>query len=330
MKKKVLKTVGLGLLLIVTAVGIFVGVKLATANFVYAETPFPTMAASDDPEVIARGEYVVHHLGHCSTCHTQTDGKLDLSTWKLDKSVPLSGGYKMEAGPFGTYYAKNLTPHPETGIGRYSDKELARMIRHGIDKNGQLMPLMVLATGHLSDEDLVAVISYLRTRPAVDNAVPADEFGPLAKMLASSFGPRMQTPPRFVPAAAEPSVERGEYLANGPAACGVCHTPTDPMEGFAPAGPAFSGAVEGEPDPTDPSFGFFAPNLTPHESGLTGMWDEEQFVKRLKSGARVHVGSHMPWESYAGMTDSDVRSVYRYLKTVKPADNPVGETRRKL
>lgn len=327
--KKALKIGAAVVGILVLGTGGFVGVKVGTANFSFPDTPYPKIKASTDPAVIEYGAYVVHNVAHCSTCHHQSDGTIDYETFKLDRSAPLSGGYVIEAGPFGTFYAKNLTPHETTGIGRYTDEELARMIRFGIGADGTFLPMMRLAQGPMSDEDLTAIISYLRAQKPVDASQPPDEFGVLAKMLSDVFTPRPDVPVKHVPPADEPSVARGEYLANGPALCAGCHTPQDPMEGFAPSGPAFSGTTEPEPDPTDSDYGIFSPNLTPHPTGIVGMWDEEQFVKRL-AGGRVIAGSHMPWEAFAEMTESDVRSIYRYLKTVPPVEHKIGDTRRKL
>lgn len=327
--KKIALIVGGLVGVLILGVGGFVGFKVGTANFHHGDTPYPSVKASSDPAVIAQGEYVVHNVAHCSTCHTAIDGKLDMASFKLDRTAPLSGGYMMEAGPFGTFYAQNLTPDKETGIGRYTDEELGRMIRNGVGADGTFLPMMRLAQGPMSDEDLIAVISYLRAQEPVKKAVPRDEFGIIAKLLADSFSPRSNTPPKHVAPTPEPSVARGEYLARGPAVCSGCHSPLDPGEGFALSGPEFSGASNADPDSTDDAYEIIAPNLTPDpKTGIAGMWDEEQFVKRMKGG-RVVTGSHMPWEAFAQMTDSDVRSIYRYLKSVDPVVNDVGPTRRK-
>lgn len=314
---------------VLLGVGGFVGVKVGTASFDFSDTPYPKIAASSDAEVIEHGAYLVHNVAHCSTCHGPADGAIDMATFKLDRSAPMSGGYRMEAGPFGTFYAQNLTPDPETGIGRYTDEELGRMIRSGVGADGTFLPMMRLAQGPMSDEDLTAVISYLRAQTAVKNAVPRDEFGIVAKFLADSFSPRSEPSPKHVAATPEPSLARGEYLAKGPALCSGCHSPADPMEGFAVVGPEHSGALNADPDSTDSNYEIIAPNLTPDpQTGITGMWDEEQFVKRMKGG-RVITGSHMPWEAFAEMTDSDLRSIYRYLESLDPVVNNVGPTRRK-
>ena len=88
------------------------------------DAPLVNVASSTDPAVIARGEYLVYGPGHCAQCH--------VSSWKESASeakVPLSGGLPLYDGPLGRLYVPNLTPDPETGIGRHTNAELARMLR---------------------------------------------------------------------------------------------------------------------------------------------------------------------------------------------------------
>ena len=327
---KGIKIVGIGLGVLVLGVVGFVGIKVSTADFSHPDTPLPEIEASEDAELVARGKYLVHHVAHCSSCHAMTDGELDLSTWKLDPEAPIAGGYLMEAGPFGTYVAANLTPHETTGIGRYSDGQVARVIKYGVGPDGTFAPLMRLGVGPIADEDIGAIISYLRSREPVERNLPPEEFGILAKLLADEFGPREEHGMKAVQAGDEPSVERGKYLAEGPALCMGCHTPMDPMAGFAFSGDPYSGGGELEPDHTDPEFGIIAPNITPWEKGgRLGVWTEDQFVERMRGG-RAYAGSKMAWEAFAGMTDNDLRSIYRYLQTVPVSERDTGPVRQKM
>jgi hypothetical protein len=74
---------------------------------------------------------------------------------------------------------------------------------------------------------------------------------------------------------------------------------------------------------------YVAPNLTSHPTGVTGRMDEEVFLARIRNG-RVHASSIMPWENFKETTESDLRSVYRYLKSLPPVDNDVGPTYREI
>lgn len=308
--------------LVVVALGGF-GYVEATYERDYSDVPEPGIRASDDPAVIERGEYVVHALAHCSACH----GPESREGHELGPMTDLSGGYAMEAGPFGTFYPSNLSSDEETGIGAVSDGALARAIRHGVARDGRFAPFMRIAVGPMADEDLQAVISYLRTLPAIENEVPRDRWGFIAKLIAGKFEPRDGAAPEYVPGG-EISVERGEYLANGPAGCIVCHTQTDPMQGFAFVGEPFSGVTVAEPDAANEGYEFAAPNLTPDpETGIITGWSEDEFVARFDAG-RVYAGSVMPWENFAQMTEEDRRSIYRYLRALPPVHNNTGPSWR--
>jgi mono/diheme cytochrome c family protein len=155
LKKGLFAVLGLGVLG-VSGLALFVGYAVATgeSGLQYPETPYPTVVASADPEVIARGRYLAHGPSHCATCHSTDDRD------HPDKILtsPLQGGLAFVMGPIGTRYAPNLTPDPTTGLGRYSDAEVARAIRTGVRPDGSLSIFMA-GQSELSDEDLVAVLS---------------------------------------------------------------------------------------------------------------------------------------------------------------------------
>ena len=283
------------------------------------DAPLPDIHASRDSAVIAQGRYLVLGPAHCSYCHT-TPGN-----WQAidaGKEVPLSGGNSFKL-PLGTIYTPNLTPDVETGIGRYTDGQLARMIRHGVTPDGRAaVPFM--AFQNLSDEDVTAVISYLRAQPAVRNDVPEHDLNVLGRavmaFLIRPIGPE-GTPPAASPAAG-PTVERGKYLANSVGECSMCHTRRSPVDGSA-VGPLFSGGAEMAFD-DDPSRVFVTPNLTPDpKTGHITSWTEEQFLARFRAG-RLIEGSHMPWPLFGRMSDDDIRAVYRYLRTLEPVENETG------
>ncbi len=290
----------------------------------YSSMPLPEIKASTDPAIIAQGEYVVNAIAHCSACHGPGE---TTNKHELGPRGDLRGGYVMHAGPFGTFYPANLTPDPETGIGKLSDGQLARVIHHGVDRNGGFAPLMSFAVGTMSQEDLVATVSYLRSLPPVKNPTLKDEWGIVAKLLAGNFKPRTAPHLKHV-AAGGVSVERGEYIANGPGLCVGCHTPHDMAAGFVEKGPHFSGEPHADPDFEDPNYEIAAPNLTPSpEGGHITAWDEEAFVSRFKAGM-VQRGTKMPWDNFKQMTDDDLRSIYRYLRTVPPVTTQPYPTRR--
>lgn len=312
-------------LVVLTVGGLVLYVQL-TYERDFGATPRPAIQASNEPEVIARGEYIAHALGHCSACHGPAESA---ATRRLATDLhDLRGGYAMKAGPFGTFYPANLTPDPDTGLGKVSDGDVARAIRHGVSPDGRLAPFMSFAVGPMADEDLTALVSYLRSIPPVKNPTKRDEWGFVAKALSSKFRPSEAKAPPFVREGGV-SKERGAYLANGPAYCYGCHSPFDATEGFALAGERFSGSFGPEPDSTNPSYEIMAPNLmTDPETGVLAGYDEDGFVDRVRKVGRAVAGSIMPWENYARMTDDDLRSIYQYLRSIRPVRRATGPTWR--
>jgi mono/diheme cytochrome c family protein len=291
----------------------------------FPEVERPKIQASSDPAVIAAGKYLVHGPGHCSQCHSTTDREHPEKV----KDTPLQGGLEFAMGPIATTYAPNLTPHA-TGLARISDADIARTIRTGVRHDGRLSFFMMLAASKPSDEDLIAIVSYLRSMQPVDNKVPDGEWKPLGKIMFSmaKIGPSTEPVPKHVPAADEPSVERGRYLAKNVMLCSGCHTKFD-MGTMKSVGPEVGGS---DPDPShgkDSDKEFVAPNLTSDATGITGRMDEATFVARLRAG-RAYASSIMPWESFQLTTDSDLKSVYRYLKSLPPVKNDVGPSYRDI
>lgn len=292
----------------------------------FEDTPTPEIEATDDPEVIARGEYLFHTAAHCTACHTPRENLEELEPGEY--AVP-AGGTEWEMGPLGTIRASNITPHDETGIGGWTDAELARAIRHSV-KRDHSPALMMNFSGPVSDEDLTAIISYMRNIEPVDNETAPSEPGLLGHVLFrgglkifASPRPETLTAPAHVGPTEQPTVERGEYLARGPGACVGCHTEVDRSTGDIEGTP-FAGGFP-DPDPTDPDKEIVAPNITP--GGILNEWSKESFVTRMKAGRTVK-GSIMPWENYAGMTDEDLESIYLYLQSLEPSDNDPGPAHR--
>lgn len=326
--RQALKVAGV---LVVLCAGVGGGVSawaMATApeQLAFPDTPYPALAASTDPAVIERGRYLVHGPAHCSQCHSTADRAHP----EQILTEPLHGGLEFAMGPLGSLYGRNLTSDPETGIGRRSDAELARVLRTGVLPEGELSIFMRYSAASLSDEDIVAVISYLRTTAPVKHAVPERQLTPLGlvivKFAFSAVAPRPAEGPVGVPAPTEPSVERGRYLADHVMLCTACHSEYDPMT-FEPVGPRGGGGLVEPSKGDDSDMEYWPPNLTSHATGITGKLDEDAFVERLRSG-RTHASSIMPWENFGTATDVDLRSVYRYLRSLPPVDRDEGPTYR--
>lgn len=317
--KKVLKWTGI--VLIILIVGIYVIVQVGFRK--KFDAPYPDIKASTDPEVIARGEHLVYGPAHCAACHVPMDR---LFAVDAGEEIPPSGGWELAIPMLATVRAPNLTSDIETGIGGWSDAEIARAVRYMVSADGRyLMPFMQY--GGMSDEDLTAIVSFLRVQPPVKHTVEKSKYQLLGKALLAfgvlkPEGPK-ETPPAAV--TADSTVEYGSYLANAVAQCVGCHTPMDPKSG-APVGPPFSGGQLFPPDNISQGFAFVSPNLTPDaNTGIMAPWSEQAFTTRFKGG-RIHKTSPMPWGFYSRMTDLELKAIYRYLKTLDPVENRVEKT----
>src|SRR5687768_14305547 len=176
----------------------------------------PPPRAAFDADVIAKGAQLAA-MGNCNVCHTAPGGKA------------YAGGRPLKT-PFGTVYGTNITPDPETGIGRWSEAAFARAMREGLDREGRhLYP--VFPYDHftkMTDEDIRALYAFVMTRQPVRAETPPNEL-PFPFNVRSAIGVWKHLyfePGRFRPDPAQSAEwNRGAYLAEGLGHCGACHTP---------------------------------------------------------------------------------------------------------
>ncbi len=316
MRKKLARFFLRALLVVATLALALVTVVLVRSRRTF-DAPYPAIEATSDPKVIARGRYIAYGPAHCVNCHTPNS---QTEAIKAGATPPLIGGHRF-GGPFGAVYSPNLTPDRETGIGRYTDRELARALRHGVLPDGRAA-LPFMQAQNLSDEDLIAVISFLRSQTPVRNEVIGRDFNLIGQaIIAFAIKPIGPSQPvrRHTPAAG--TEESGEYLATAVASCAGCHTKRNLLTG-AFESPQFSGGMV---FPLDKERVIVTPNLTPAKAGRITTWSEEQFVGRFGAGVGIP-GTHMPWRQYQTMTEADVRAIYRYLRTLEPVERDPGPT----
>ncbi len=298
--KKVL--VGLAIAVGVAVVGAagFVGYSVVSFNNSVAQVydvPPPNLVASDDPAVIARGQHLAESLGSCLECHGDN----------------LGGKPMDDLGPLGTYYCPNLTTGAG-GVGSdYSDGQLIRVVRDGIKADGTTLLFMPCSDfSWWPDADYVALISYIRAQPPVDNAFPASEVGLLGKILDRldlidiDVARRLDHEHRPEVPAPEPTAEYGQFIVK---LCVGCH-------GKGLSGGPIPGAPPSLPVPT---------NITPHETGLAG-WSEEDFVHLLNTGTRpdgTKIDPFMPTRATAAMNEIEKKALWAYVLSVEP--KPFGE-----
>ena len=318
--KKILARTAVGLLAVLaTAVLGITGWASARWDRTYDDAPLPTLRASHDPAVIERGRYLAYGPALCVSCHT---ANADVKRVEAGEQLPLAGGHEWKL-PFGTVRSPNLTPDSATGIGRYTDAQLARMLRHAVRPDGRAA-LPFMAYQNLSDDDVVALISFLRAQPAVRRAVASNDLNMLGKVVATFMiepkGPE-GTPPAHTPTG--PSVERGRYLVEAASDCVGCHSQRNHVDGSF-SGPKLAGGgtfpIEG-----DTAHVLVSPNLTPDPTtGRIARWTEDQFVARFRAG-RVLEKSYMPWGPLSRASDEDLRSIYRYLQSIPAVEHHTGE-----
>lgn len=278
--------------------------------------PYPPIAASRDAAVIAQGEYLVYSAAACAYCHVP---KREWTALDRGLRLPLTGEHLFRL-PFGEIYSANLTPDQVTGIGRRTDGELARVLRYGVRADGRAaFPLMEM---RLSDQDLIAVVSYLRSQEPIAHPVPEHRLSRFGKaLMAFAIAPvdSIDTPLGASPTGA--SVERGRYLANDVSSCVSCHTNRGPDGAL--VGPPFAGGQRMDVA-ADPTKVYVSANLTPEPTtSPIGQWSEEAFVARFRMGEQVP-GTPMPWGAFARMTTNDLLAIYRYLRSLPPTVNRIG------
>jgi mono/diheme cytochrome c family protein len=294
------------------------------------DVPEPDLHATTDPAVIARGEYLALGPAHCIDCHVGSVEEYERFAQGTGRPA-MAGGFPLVLGPLGTVYTKNITPDPETGIGRYTDPQIARMLRHGVRPDGISSIPLLMPFSDMSDDDIVAVLSFLRAQEPVRREVPENEwslFGKVMRSFIAAARPKMDgQPPRMAPPQ-EATAARGAYLAQSVADCGGCHTPFNQMTG-AITGPRYSGGNLMEPaarQGVDLTLWFAPPNITPLKgSALTKFPDRETFVARFRFGGRKYDGSPMPWEAFARMTPEDIGALYEFLHSLPPSGEPAPE-----
>jgi mono/diheme cytochrome c family protein len=316
MMRKILKWTGIVLLILIA--GLFITIQ-ARQNRTF-DAPYPNVKSTTDSATIARGKSLVYGPAHCANCHTPKEKE---HLVLRGEEVPLSGGYVFEL-PIGDLYTPNLTPD-STGIGNRSDASIARSLRYGVNEQGQAL-FDIMPFHNTSDEDLSAIISYLRSQPAVKNEVPARKLTMLGKVV-NAFVLEPAGPSEKVPVAVkrDTTAEYGRYLANSVANCRGCHTNRDLMTG-AFIGEDFAGGLVFETETDSGKYILTTPNLTPDPTSHIRGWSQQQFINRFRQGTIVQQ-SHMPWGPFSRMSDDELKAIYKFLQTVKPVHNVVKTVR---
>ncbi len=277
------------------ALGMAAGLLGYRASIAPVGPPDPSLFTA---AALERGRAVAS-AGNCAVCHTAPGGEVN------------AGGRAMET-PFGTIVTTNLTPDPDTGIGRWSYPAFARAMREGISRDGRhLYPAFPYTSfTRLSDDDLLALYAHLMTQPAVRHEVASKSLPfPYLRPAMAVWNALHLDPGALEPDPARSEEwNRGAYLVEGAGHCGACHTPRSAL-GAERGGDAYlSGAmVEG----------WEAPALT-SRSHAPVPWTEDELFRYLRFGhSREHGSVAGPMapivRDLATLPESDVRAIAAYL-----------------
>lgn len=262
------------------------------------------------PERLARGRSLTVGLLGCESCHSPKDwtthGAPNLPGMELAGQVLAFQGFP------GSAAAPNITPDRETGGGNWSDDEYARAIREGIAHDGRtIFPMMPYSEYKgLSDEDVAAVVVYIRSIPAVHNPVPPTVVNFPVNYLVRGV-PEPVTEPIHGPDRAD-RMATGKYLVS--LGCG-CHRVSEKLD--------FGGGENLK----GPWGEVTSPNITSDPSGI-GYYDEATFIKALRTGyvGARKLSSIMPFGAFQNLSDDDLKAMYAYLRTVQPVHHRVDNT----
>jgi cytochrome c2 len=280
-------------------------------------------------DVLERGDYLFNAVLGCPVCHSERDW----SSIGAPPMPPIGGGRPCgqadqsplglaEGGGFpGTICFRNITSDKASGIGEWTNGEVMRAIREGIDRdNNAMFPIMpYFIYSSLSDADTKAVIAYVRTLPPVDRPLPETNINFPANLAISLIPKPIRNEVRQPDQSDD--IEYGAYLAKV-ARCQFCHTLRNPRNRLPDMSREFSGGVEFQ----GREGYFYSTNLTSHESGLDGA-SREEFIQlfRRKPGKATGEIDIMPWTYFSGMSDADLGAIYEYLQSLPP--KPTGGTR---
>lgn len=281
---------GLVVLGVIAAVAIYF-VSEGNFNKTYNPPAVAFTAPVGDAAAIARGEHIVKAIAGCAGCHGE-----DLGGTKFFDAMPLA-----------RIVAPNLTAGGRGG--ELSDSDIYRILRYGVKPDGTSVLVMPSWDySEMSDADYGAVIAYIRSVPAVNNPLPAREFGPVGRVLNAlgqlpiNSADQIDFTKASPPAPPEGvTVEYGGYLAH--IGCMGCHNPA--MSG----GPA--------PDPNSPP----AANLT-SAGGITNKWTEAEFISFMRTGVdpagREINNQYMPYKDLGRQTDDELKAIWLFIQSLPP------------
>lgn len=253
-------------------------------------------------ERLVRGNYLANGPVACANCHMPRDNH---GQPLYDQG--LSGGMRID-DPMFTAFAPNITPDKKTGIGLWTDAQLAKAIREGVRPDGSIIgpPMPIPFHRNLSDDDLAALVAYLKAQPAVEHLVEKSVY---QMPLPSSYGPPVQGVK--TPSATDVLVY-GRYIADI-SHCMDCHTPRNNKGQLEHVYEGAGGQVFKGPWGES-----VARNLTQDATGLK-QWTPAQIETAIRQGLDrdgAHYHPPMAFTWYANINDTDMAALLAYLQSL--------------
>lgn len=252
------------------------------------------------------------YAGGCASCHSAPKAT-------EEAKLLLTGG-RAFASPFGTFYAPNISPDPEHGIGNWSSLDLANAMIKGVSPDGKhYYPAFPYTSySRVKSADIVDLRAFLNTLPP-SSAVSRKHDLPLPFRLRRGLGLWKLLYLNDAPVlAVSNDLERGQYLVEGLGHCAECHTPRNFFGGMQTAR-----WMSGAPLPEGKGR---VPNITPHADGL-GHWSIGDFTEYLESGFTPEFDSASGLmvdviENTEHLSDEDRLAIATYLKALAPVAKP--------
>src|SRR5665811_410898 len=291
--------------------------SLALAAVFIAHASSQGQNADKTASVVARGEYLAQ-AGDCVACHTAPGGKL------------FAGGRAMPT-PFGTLYTSNVSPDPDTGIGKWTADQFYSMMHTGRSPDGGLLyPAMPFGSyTKITRADSDAIFAFMQSVPPVKQSnKPHDlKFPYNNRSLIIGWRTLFFTEGEYKPDTTKSDDwNRGAYLVQGLGHCAMCHTAINALGGSSESA-AFEGGVI-------PMQNWYAPSLTSNKEAGLGDWSIKDISDLLQSGVSNRGAVYGPmaevvYDSLQYLTEADTRAMAVYLKSLAEhsvPDAPRGTT----
>ena len=310
--RKVLKYAGyllLGIVIIAGGLALFIAIRGVPRY----DPGHVTLKVISTPERVARGRQIAEML--CAGCH-------------LDPTTQILTGRQMTDLPekFGTVYSRNITRDSAQGIGMWSDGEIAYLLRTGVKRDGSFVPVMS-GLKHISDDDLQAIIAFLRcddpmvrAAPVVDRKSDYSFFTKFLCLVAFKAGVYPETP--ITTPDSSDKIAYGRYLVTGRNECYACHSEDFATVDFTTPENSAGYLAGGNPLIDVNGKTVYSRNITPDRETGIGLWSEAEFVRALRDGFRPdNTPLRAPMERYPTLSDNDISAIYAYLRSVPAIRN---------